>query len=130
MDYAASVFGHNWIIHGGRVLLRDGALGDTYAFHFPTAEWGRFHRESDTDPRFGHCGAAVDGALVLLHGTRDRHAANSLNVETDFENVFEKDTGECVAVDLTSFLMFPEFSTEAMDNEVFDVNRHGHLSTV
>ena len=130
MDYAASMFGHNWIIHGGRVLLRDGALGDTYAFHFPTAEWGRFHRESDTDPRFGHCGAAVDGALVLLHGTRDRHAANSLNVETDFENVFEKDTGECVAVDLTSFLMFPEFSTEAMDNEVFDVNRHGHLSTV
>ena len=129
VDYAASVFGHNWIIHGGRVLLRDGALGDTYAFHFPTAEWGRFDAESDTDPRFGHCGAAVDGALVLLHGSRDPHALERAMIEADGDAP-DKDTGECIAVDLTSYLMFPEFSLEKQEEDEFDINRHGHLSTV
>eukprot|EP00227_Mantoniella_beaufortii_P007284 CAMPEP_0197585694 /NCGR_PEP_ID=MMETSP1326-20131121/7914_1 /TAXON_ID=1155430 /ORGANISM="Genus nov. species nov., Strain RCC2288" /LENGTH=351 /DNA_ID=CAMNT_0043150237 /DNA_START=141 /DNA_END=1193 /DNA_ORIENTATION=- len=40
-NYAACTFGANWIVHGGRVLLQDGVLGDTYVFHFPTAEWAR-----------------------------------------------------------------------------------------
>ena len=125
-DYATATHGHNWIVHGGRVLLRDGALGDTYAFHFPTAEWARFDLESDTDPRFGHCGTAVDGALVLLHGTRDPHAAEYMRDEKDAA----KDDGECVAVDLTSYLPFPEFGAEKDEADAFDAHRHGHISTV
>ena len=74
VDYASATHGANWLVHGGRVLLRDGVLGDVYAFHFPTGEWGKFDPESDTDPRFGHCGACVDGALVLLHGKRSASA--------------------------------------------------------
>jgi hypothetical protein len=128
VDYATATYGHNWIVHGGRVLLRDGALGDTYAFHFPTAEWARFDRESDTDPRFGHCGSAVDGALVLLHGTRDPHAAAYMRDDDDAEAA--KDTGECVAVDLSSYLVFPEFGAEKDEEDAFDAHRHGHLSTV
>lgn len=126
VDYATATYGHNWIVHGGRVLLRDGALGDTYAFHFPTAEWARFDPESDTDPRFGHCGSALDGALVLLHGTRDPHAAAYM--ADDAEEA--KDAGECVAVDLTSYLPFPEFGAEKDEEDAFDAHRHGHLSTV
>lgn len=128
VDYATATYGHNWIVHGGRVLLRDGGLGDTYAFHFPTAEWARFDRESDTDPRFGHCGSAVDGALVLLHGTRDPHAAAYMRDDDDAEAA--KDTGECVAVDLSSYLVFPEFGAEKDEEDAFDAHRHGHLSTV
>jgi hypothetical protein len=128
VDYATATYGHNWIVHGGRVLLRDGALGDTYAFHFPTAEWARFDRESDTDPRFGHCGSAVDGALVLLHGTRDPHAAAYMRDDDDAEAA--KDTGECIAVDLSSYLVFPEFGAEKDEEDAFDAHRHGHLSTV
>ena len=128
VDYATATYGHNWIVHGGRVLLRDGGLGDTYAFHFPTAEWARFDRESDTDPRFGHCGSAVDGALVLLHGTRDPHAAAYMR-DDDLDEA-AKDTGECVAVDLSSYLVFPEFGAEKDEEDAFDAHRHGHLSTV
>jgi hypothetical protein len=128
VDYATATYGHNWIVHGGRVLLRDGALGDTYAFHFPTAEWARFDRESDTDPRFGHCGSAVDGALVLLHGTRDPHAAAYMRDDDDADAA--KDTGECIAVDLSSYLVFPEFGAEKDEEDAFDAHRHGHLSTV
>jgi len=127
VGYATATHGHNWIVHGGRVLLRDGALGDTYAFHFPTAEWARFDRESDTDPRFGHCGSAVDGALVLLHGTRDAHAAAYMRDDAEEE---AKDAGECVAVDLATYLVFPEFGAESNEEEAFDAHRHGHLSTV
>ncbi len=127
VGYATATHGHNWIVHGGRVLLRDGALGDTYAFHFPTAEWARFDRESDTDPRFGHCGSAVDGALVLLHGTRDPHAAAYMRDDAEEE---AKDAGECVAVDLATYLVFPEFGAESNEEDAFDAHRHGHLSTV
>ena len=31
-------------------MLKDGILGDTYVFHFPTAEWARLNPDSDTDP--------------------------------------------------------------------------------
>ena len=127
VGYATATHGHNWIVHGGRVLLRDGALGDTYAFHFPTAEWARFDRESDTDPRFGHCGSALDGALVLLHGTRDPHAAAYMRDDAEEE---AKDAGECVAVDLATYLVFPEFGAESNEEDAFDAHRHGHLSTV
>ena len=127
VGYATATHGHNWIVHGGRVLLRDGALGDTYAFHFPTAEWARFDRESDTDPRFGHCGSAVDGALVLLHGTRDPHAAAYMRDDAEEE---AEDAGECIAVDLATYLVFPEFGAEKDEEDAFDAHRHGHLSTV
>ena len=122
VDYAAATHGANWIVHGGRVLLRDGVLGDTYAFHFPTGEWGKFDPESDTDPRFGHCGATVDGALVLLHGKRDP-------ASVDPESSVVLDAGECVAVDLGSYLMFPEHDETRAEYD-FDAHEHGHLSTV
>ena len=115
-DYVATQFGANWIVHGGRVLLQDGVLGDTYAFHFPTAEWGRFDPESDTDPRFGHAGSAVDGALVLLHGRRDAGDGNGSH----------KDAGVCVAINLEEWCMFPEHAPDAedFDSSVFDPHAH------
>jgi hypothetical protein len=129
VGYASATYGDNWIVHGGRVLLRDGALGDTHAFHFPTAEWVRFDPESDTDPRFGHCGAAVDGALVLLHGARDPRASRSGMADPD-DVPDDKDVGECVAVDLTSFLVFPEFGTEKHEADAFEARRLGRLGAV
>ena len=118
-DYVATQFGANWIVHGGRVLLQDGVLGDTYAFHFPTAEWGRFDPESDTDPRFGHAGSAVDGALVLLHGRRDAGDAGDGNGS-------HKDAGVCVAINLEEWCMFPEHAPDAedFDSSVFDPHAH------
>lgn len=117
-DYVATLFGANWIVHGGRVLLQDGVLGDTYAFHFPTAEWGRFDVESDTDPRFGHAGSAVDGALVLLHGKRDAGVSAEAG---------DKDTGVCVAINLEEWCMFPEHAPEGDGDGVdaaFDPHAH------
>ena len=64
--YVASKFGNNWIVHGGRSLSDNGnviVLGDAYCFHFPTGEWARLDPIADTDPRFGHCGACIDGAF-------------------------------------------------------------------
>jgi hypothetical protein len=70
----------------------------------------------------------VDGALVLLHGTRDPHAAAYMRDDDDAEAA--KDTGECIAVDLSSYLVFPEFGAEKDEEDAFDAHRHGHLSTV
>lgn len=95
-SYLSCVLGANWIIHGGRVLLRDSVLGDTYVFHFPTGEWARLNPESDTDPRFGHAGACVDGALVILHGARDPNIRGS-----------PEETGVCIAINLESYMPFP-----------------------
>lgn len=105
-DYVACQYGANWVIHGGRVLMQDGALGDTHVFHFPTAEWGRLDPESDTDPRFGHAGSTVDGALVLLHGKRDTNAARDPS----------RDTGVCVAVNLEEYIMFPDDDAESLED--------------
>ena len=120
-DYVATLFGANWIVHGGRVLLQDGVLGDTYAFHFPTAEWGRFDPESDTDPRFGHAGSAVDGALVLLHGKRDTF------VPSDGDKG-DKDTGVCVAINLEEWCTFPEHAPEGDGDSLVDAafDPHAH----
>ena len=140
-DYVSAVHGANWIIHGGRVLLRDGALGDAYAFHFPTAEWGKFDPESDTDPRFQHCGCAVDGALVLLHGARGETFASKRDedaLEDDDDSAPPRaddavDVGPCIAIDLGSYLMFPEHDETKRPGEAeayeFDAREHGHPST-
>ena len=66
-DFAAATFGANWVIHGGRVLSADGVLGDTYVFHFATAEWARLDAESDTDPRFGHAGRVLHSSTFRLN---------------------------------------------------------------
>ena len=95
-SYLSCVLGNNWIVHGGRVLMRDTVLGDTYAFHFPTAEWARLNPESDTDPRFSHSGACVDGALVILHGSRDPSVRGP-----------PEETGVCIAINLEAYLPFP-----------------------
>lgn len=95
-SYLSCTLGNNWIIHGGRVLLQDGVLGDTYAFHFPTAQWARLNPESDTDPRFSHSGACVDGALVILHGSRDSNIRG-----------ISEETGVCIAINLEAYLPFP-----------------------
>jgi len=95
-SYLSCVLGANWIVHGGRVLLQDSVLGDTYVFHFPTAEWARLNPESDTDPRFGHAGACVDGALVILHGARDPNIRGT-----------PEEIGVCIAINLESYMPFP-----------------------
>lgn len=105
-NYVACTYGPNWVIHGGRVLHQEQALGDTYVFHFSTAEWARLDPKSDTDPRFSHAGATVDGALVLLHGKRNVDAMASTLRDP------EKDTGVCIAINLESYIMFPDGYTE------------------
>ena len=103
-NFASCVFGSNWVIHGGRVLLQDGVLGDTFVFNFPTAEWGRLPPESDTDPRFGHTGSTVDGALVLLHGKRAADVTARPGAAPDPAH----DTGVCIAINLETYMMFPD----------------------
>jgi len=98
-SYVASKFGNNWIVHGGRSLSDDGnvvVLGDAYCFHFPTGEWARLDPIADTDPRFGHCGACIDGALVMFHGARSSSS-----------KVSDKDVDPCIAINLEALLPFP-----------------------
>jgi len=95
-SYLSCVLGSNWIIHGGRVLLQDQVLGDTYVFHFPTGEWARLNPDSDTDPRFSHAGACVDGALVILHGSRDPSIRST-----------PEESGVCIAINLEAYIPFP-----------------------
>jgi hypothetical protein len=98
-SYVASKFGNNWIVHGGRSLSDDGnvvVLGDAYCFHFPTAEWARLDPIADTDPRFGHCGTCIDGALVMFHGARSSST-----------KVSNKDVSACIAINLEALLPFP-----------------------
>lgn len=78
------------------MLLKDGILGDTYVFHFPTAEWARLNPDSDTDPRSSHAGACVDGALVILHGSRDPNVRGT-----------PEETSVCIAINLEAYLPFP-----------------------
>jgi len=98
-SYVASKFGNNWIVHGGRSLSDDGnvvVLGDAYCFHFPTGEWARLDPIADTDPRFGHCGACIDGALVMFHGARSSSS-----------KVSDKNVDPCIAINLEALLPFP-----------------------
>ena len=117
-DYVACQYGSNWVIHGGRVLLQDGVLGDTYVFHFPTAEWGRLDPESDTDPRFGHAGSTVDGALVLLHGKREVNGVRDPN----------RDVGVCIAINLETYIMFPDYETETGNDSTYAFSAHEHVA--
>ena len=107
-SFLSCVYGANWIVHGGRVLLQDDVLGDTYVFHFPTAEWARLNPESDTDPRFSHAGACVDGALVILHGSRDPSIRAS-----------PEEAGVCIAINLEAYLPFPTGEEESELNMTY-----------
>jgi hypothetical protein len=109
-SYVASKFGNNWIVHGGRSLDDNGnvvVLGDAYCFHFPSGEWARLDQIADTDPRFGHCGACIDGALVMFHGARSSST-----------KVSAKDVGICIAINLEALLPFPLGEEE--DDEFLD----------
>ena len=105
-------------------------LGDTYVFHFATAEWARLDAESDTDPRFGHAGSTVDGALVLLHGRRE---AGGGGRQAGVERDAGRDTGVCIAINLETYLMFPmEERSEGADREsayAFSAYEHGLRAT-
>jgi len=113
-SFLSCVVGANWIIHGGRVLLKDGILGDTYVFHFPTAEWARLNPDSDTDPRSSHAGACVDGALVILHGSRDRNVRGT-----------PEETSVCIAINLEAYLPFPLGEDDV--DETYTPSKHAEL---